>query len=169
MHALANPRRNPLPALAWIVGGTLAGGAVVFGTLAAISKLRSSGDKPPPPGRDQGAPVWTRSGMRLRYPGWCDIQATDDNAFFTFLAEVSADLTGQWPPPTPRDEEVIALALRRAFPQCTWPPTDPGWRFHGSQPGDAMTWAKFIASMHALLEEAFAGTLPWGPKPYQVR
>lgn len=162
MLAFPNVLRNPTPLVTWgIVGGVSA--ALLVGGIALASRRASASTGTPGPSPTPAGP-----GMRLWLPGWCDIQATNDEAFVSFLAGVSAELTGQWPPPTARDEEVITQTLRRAFPACPWPPTDPGWRFHGNRPDEVMTWPIFLAYMRLLLEEAFAGDLPWGPEPYSV-
>lgn len=165
MQRLPTVLTNPTPLLTWgIVGGVSATLLVAGLALARTASARASSAATPPGPAPNSGP-----GMRLWLPGWCDIQATNDEAFVSSLASVSAETTGQWPPPTARDEEVVTETLRRAFPACPWPPTDPGWRFHGSKPDDVMTWPNFLASMRLLLEAAFAGDLPWGPQPYSVK
>lgn len=163
---------NPSPLTTWLTVGGVSAGLLLLGLGVAHASSRKGPAEPTSPEPRRPAlpdrpdmPIF-QSGMMRKYADACDIVAAGEEPFVEFMANVSVSTTDQWPPPRDRDPDVVVEAMRQAFPSCPWPPTDPNWRAHGDSPGEVVTWQRFLELMSNMFDEAYAGTLPWGPPAY---
>lgn len=168
---LANPyHQNPSPLVTALTVTGIAAGIFVVGMGVAKAAEPRGGLQPTGTGKLPSTPPPRdlppdQTGIVRWVAQSCDIAPAGENAFVDYMATVSRAQVGSWPPPRHRDEAVLVAALRQAFPTCAWPPTDPNWRAHGDQPGEAVAWPRFVELIGNMFDEVARGELPWGPGP----